>query len=326
MILMKQMRLVIVFCIQSMDMNWVFRLTLSLLVFTRAVGAAEALHSPKIPRSGEKVVITLERAANIDSAVLEYQVVRPGAYIARKDPAFEKEWITVPMKKAGSETVLTGEIPSSFQSHRTLVRYRIRVDDKIRFPATEDSEPNFAYFVYDGIPAWKAAIDPSSWDPRKNAVVQFSPEVMSQVQTYFLIGKMKDVENVTWHQQQHDKEYRHTGTFVADGKVYDHVPFRARGGAWRFAMGKNMWKFNFNKGHHLEAKDDYGQRYRSKWGKLNLRACIQQADYGRRGEQGMYESVGFRLFNLAGVDAPHTHWISLRIVGEQEETPRNQYR
>jgi hypothetical protein len=146
------------------------------------------------------------------------------------------------------------------------------------------------------------------------------------VQSYFLIAKIKDVENATWYQPSRGKEYHYTGTFVADGKVYDHVPFRARGGDWRYAMGKNMWKFNFNKGHHFEAKDDYSERYRSKWDKLNLRSCIQQGDYGRRGEQGMYESVGFRLFNLVGADAPRTHWVTLRIVGEKEENPANQYR
>jgi len=63
-----------------------------------------------------------------------------------------------------------------------------------------------------------------------------------------------------------------------------------------------------------------------KWGKLNLRSVIQQATFGYRGEQGMFESVGFRLFNLAGVPAPRTHWIEFRIVDEPLENPADQYR
>jgi hypothetical protein len=91
-------------------------------------------------------------------------------------------------------------------------------------------------------------------------------------------------------------------------------------------MGKNMWKFDFHPPNRLQAFDDYGRPYKATWGKLNLRACIQQGDYGRRGEQGMYEAVGFRLFNLVGVDAPRTHWISLRIVDGAQENPDDQYK
>ena len=39
------------------------------------------------------------------------------------------------------------------------------------------------------------------------------------------------------------------GTLVFDGKVYDHIHYRARGGVWRYAMVKNMWKFDLNRGH-----------------------------------------------------------------------------
>ncbi len=300
------------------------------LCATAGAEAAFAMikHLPQVPHSGEKVTISFEPAAAVESALLEYQVVLPGAYIGLKDPDYAKGWNSLPMRKAASQ--FSAEIPAALQTHRTLVRYRIRAKNETNqnmlFPRGEDAEPKYAYFVYDGVPGWKAALEPTSADPRRSAQVDLPSEVMGQVQTYFLIGKMKDVENATWYQQFSDKEYRYTGTLMANGKVYDHVPFRARGGSWRYAMGKNMWKFNLNKGHHLQAKDDYGEAYPVKWGKLNLRSCIQQGDYGRRGEQGMYESVGFRLFNLAGVEAPRTHWVSLRIVGDKQENPGNQYR
>ena len=86
-------------------------------------------------------------------------------------------------------------------------------------------------------------------------------------------------------------------------------------------MGKNMWKFDFNRGHDFEARDNYGKKYKTTWKKLNLGANIQQGDYQHRGEQGMFESVGLRLFNLAGVESPKTHWITLRIVDNALESP-----
>ena len=87
-----------------------------------------------------------------------------------------------------------------------------------------------------------------------------------------------------------------------------------------------MWKIDFLKGHHLEARGNWGQKYPVKWGKLNLGACIQQADFGMRGEHGLLEAVSYRLFNLAGVAAPQTHWVQLRIIDSAEESPADQYR
>lgn len=61
-----------------------------------------------------------------------------------------------------------------------------------------------------------------------------------------------------------------------DGEVYDHIRYRARGGVWRYSMGKNMWKFDFNRGHSFEARDNYGARYDTPWDKVNFSAIIQQ--------------------------------------------------
>src|SRR5262245_65984747 len=52
-------------------------------------------HTPKSPRSGEKVLITIEKAAKIESANVEYQVVLPGNYVALKDAAYGKGWSTI---------------------------------------------------------------------------------------------------------------------------------------------------------------------------------------------------------------------------------------
>jgi hypothetical protein len=92
-----------------------------------------------------------------------------------------------------------------------------------------------------------------------------------------------------------------------------------RGGVWRYAMGKNMWKFDFNRGHYFQARDDFGRKYKSKWNRLNFSACIQQGNYRHRGEQGMFEAVTFRLFNMAGVPAPRTNYVHFRIIDEPHE-------
>ena len=120
-------------------------------------------------------------------------------------------------------------------------------------------------------------------------------------------------------------DYLWEGTLVYDGVVYDHIHYRARGGVWRYAMGKNMWKFDFNRGHSFQARDDYGQLYDTKWDKLNFSAIIQQGDYLHRGEQGLFESVGFKLFNLADTESPNTNFVHFRIVENANEQGADQY-
>jgi len=90
-------------------------------------------------------------------------------------------------------------------------------------------------------------------------------------------------------------------------------------------MGKNMWKFDFNRGHFFEARDDYGGKYDTTWDKLNFSACIQQGSFGQRGEQGMFEALSFGMFNLAEVPAPKTHWVHYRIIDEAAEFGQTQY-
>src|SRR5262249_55007735 len=153
-------------------------------------------------------------------------IVLPGNYVALKDPAYTRGWTSVAMQKSADG--FSAEIPASAQTHRALIRYRIRgrsAAQAIELPPPEDTQHNYAYFVYDGIPGWKGALDPTGDESQKRTVVSFAPEVMSQVQSYFLIAKIKEVENTTWYQQSRGKDYCYTGTFVADGKVYDHVPF-----------------------------------------------------------------------------------------------------
>ncbi|MDB6033715.1 MAG: hypothetical protein JWM16_4053 [Verrucomicrobiales bacterium] len=299
-----------------------------------AVKNAKVAHEPGQPSSGQVVKITATGAAfeKQSDLTLQYQLVEPGNYIERSEPGFANGWVSIPMQKNKQPTDGYGaELPASLQKHRRLIRYRISARGKIIAPDAADSQGNFAYFVYDGVPAWKAAINPASTDPTLKKVVTFSPEVMGSVQVYQFLAKKDAVEKTTWYEpsniyeEQSRHGYKYTGTLIANGKVYDHVRFRARGGEWRHAMGKNMWKFDFERGHHLAATDDFGQPYKEKWGKLNLGACIQQGNYQTRGEHGLFEAATFRLFNLVGVPAPNAHYVHLRIIDEAEENPTSQF-
>jgi hypothetical protein len=283
--------------------------------------------------------VDLGKLTGNDPIFLQYQVVDPGAYIDLKDPIFQTKWLSAAMNDEGrdgdansQDGVFSTKLPKEVQMHRRLVRYRIAAGNVVITPAQDSGSPNFAYFVYDGVPAWKGAVNPKSENPKLRQPVSFGTNVMRSLPVYHLISKKSSIENVTWYEQAPwgdtvaRKTYNYTGTFVADdGKVYDHVRFRARGGQWRYSMGKNMWKLDFPRGHHLQARDNYGQIYKTKWEKLNLGACIQQASSRHRGEHGMFEAVGFKLFNLAGVEAPRTHWVHFRIVKEAEEAPADQY-
>jgi hypothetical protein len=291
-------------------------------------------HQPKQPKSGEPVLVTakITDPEGVKSVMLEYQQVLPGAYISLTDTAFEQNWTALPMNDAGvdgdlyaGDSTFSLVLPAHLQIHRSLMRYRIRasdgLNDSVRVPYADDPQPNFAYFCYDGIPAWQAAVRPGI-----TPVIQFPANEMNRLPPVHLLAKNSDFENATWWSRYGGDSYLWPGTLIYDGEVYDHVHYRARGGVWRYAMVKNMWKFDLNRGHSLQMRDDYGRKYKTQWTKLNLGASIQQRDFWHRGEQGMFESVGFRLFNLAGVASPLTSFVQLRIVDDVfEASPSTQY-
>ena len=295
-------------------------------------------HHPEQPASGEPVRITakITDSDGITGVTLLYQLVDPGNYIELTDPAYTTSWTSVPMNDLGQggdesagDDVYTVMLPASLQTHRRLVRYRITATDsggrKITVPYPDDPQPNFAYFVYDGIPAYTAAIQPGSTDATRRQVTVYPTNVMRTIPAYHLIAKSNSIAHCQFIDRYGGQEYLWAGTMVYDGKVYDHIHYRARGGVWRYAMGKNAWKFKFNLGHHFAARDDYGRKYASPWSRLNLRPGIQQGDYLHRGEQGMFEAVAFKLFNLAGVEACSTHFFQLRVIDDVSEAGATQF-
>ncbi len=290
-------------------------------------------HSPEEPLSGEAVFITAKVTdpEGVSSVSLQYQIVLPGNYIELTDAAYTNSWTTLAMNDAGTsgdelagDSIFTAQIPASVQQHRRLIRYRITATDgtgrQITAPYADDPQPNFAYFCYDGVPAWQGAVQPGI-----TPTLNFDTNVMRHLPAVHLISKSNSVVNATWFNRYGGDLYPWSGTLVYDGKVYDHIHYRARGGVWRYAMVKNMWKFDFNRGHDFQMRDDYGRKYDVLWKKLNLGACIQQGGSGHRGEQGLFESVGFRLFNLAGVECPNSAFLQFRIIDDSAETSTTQY-
>ena len=308
----------------------------------------QVVHSPAQPGSNQAVTITakITDPEGVTGASLVYQQVDPGHYVSMEEAAYAdpKNWTSVAMRDdgAGGDAVAgdgtyTVVLPASIQAIRRLVRYRITATDaggrSITVPYAEDPQPNFAYFVYDGVPTWGGAIQPGSTDLVRRQVVVYDFNDMPSLPVYHLLTTRKAHED-----SQHipnstagaysGAEYLWAGTLVYEGVVYDHIHYRARGGVWRYAMGKNMWKFDFNRGHEFQARDEYGRPLKATWKKLNFGANIQQGNYGHRGEQGLFEYTGWRLYRLAGIPACITFPVHFRIVetaSENNGTPNNQY-
>lgn len=294
----------------------------------------QVAHYPEQPSSGQPVRITakITDPQGVENVQLHYQVVLPGSYVALTDTQYTNNWVSVSMNDSGGsgdqvagDAIYSAELPGTVQSHRRLVRYRILARDtvgaEIRTPYLDDPVPNFAYFCYDGIPAWRGSLRPGF-----TPITDFSAPVMDRLPAIHLVSRRTEVENSTWFNRYAGDAYPWIGTLIYDGQVYDHVHFRARGGVWRYAMVKNMWKFDSNNGHYFQMRDDYGRKYGTAWTKLNLGASIQQGDYLHRGEQGMFESVGFKLFNLAGVESPNTTFVQFRVIDDvSESAPSDQF-
>ncbi len=303
-------------------------------------------HSPEQPEQGVSVLVTVKAtdAEGVDGVTLEYQIVEPGRYISLEDPEYLEGWTALEMNDDGAAgDALGGDdtwsviVPGSVQRHRRLVRYRMTASDgvghAVQVPYRDDPQPNFAYFVYNGPPGWTGRERPGRpW-------VEYGSDLLRSLPTYHLLTVRQDRLNALhvphrWGSGDQEaptsgsyggSDYRWSGALVYDGEVYDHIRYRARGGVWRYSMGKNMWKFDFNRGHAFQARDDHGRNYRTRWDKLNFSAIIQQGNFRQRGEQGLFEGAGFRLHNLAGNAAPKTHFVHFRLIEADDEEGPDRY-
>ncbi len=322
----------------------------------RATGAPpmmrQVAHSPQQPQSGQAVIITTKATDpdGIDTVTLSYQVVDSGAYIRLSDGLYQTKWTDMDMVDDGTngdatagDSVFTATLPGAVQAHRRLVRYRITARDgagqTLQAPYADDPVPNFAYFVYNGVPAWSGAYHPGGSAP-DNAVVTYSPDVLNTLPVYHLISKEQDVLNCQYNSSYRTGEYIFPGTIVYDGEVYDHVFYRIKGAASTYTTGKNKWKFNFPRGHAFQARDNYGKKYDVKWDKLIFStgtcpwwqyphpAPPGNTSYWDKSTEGMVmnEALAMRFYQLAGVPASNTQFVHFRVIDRAQETDfANQY-
>ena len=234
-------------------------------------------HTPGQPVAGQDVVVTAKVTdpEGVASVTLGYQLVNPGSYINLEDASYETNWTNLPMVDDGSagdavpgDSVFSVTMPGTLQTHRRLVRYRITMEDvpgvSEQTPYADDESPNFAYFCYDGVPDWNA-----SKRPGVSPDVSYPAAALDSVAVYHLISKESDVIACQWT-GSNDGVYRYLGTWVYDGKVYDHMRYRIRGNASTRQVGRNKWKINFANTHPLEARDNYGEKYKIPWDKINV--------------------------------------------------------
>ena len=298
-------------------------------------------HLPAQPTSSAPVLITarVTDPEGVASVSLEYRVIAPGAYVPSKLPlpivanninttvdrpentSFESGWTTVPMRDDGtSGDALAGDdlfsvtLPSA--AHRSLVRYRITVTDGIgqsaRVPYADDPSLNFAYFVYDGIPAYQG-ID--------------SATMSDTLPVYHLLTRNEDyAEAIAYNGSDQINQgtearflYNWNGTMVYDGKVYDNIRFRLRGANGRYqGRGKRSMRVRFNDGNFLEARDQSGKKSEQPWRTLTL----GKGNSNRSTMTfGLNEAVNYHLFQKMGVPAANPLYIQWRVVDDAIEAP-----
>lgn len=292
----------------------------------------QLVQSVQQPTSGQAVTITIKATDpdGVQNVSLEYQLVDPGNYIRLTDAAYNANWTTLAMRDDGAagdavagDGIYSVVLPGSLQTNRRLVRYRITATDtlgaSIRGPYADDPQPNFAYFVYDGIPSWTGTNQPGVTSP-----VTFGADILQNgPDTYHLIANNTDVINSQYNSSYQDTEFY--GTLVYDGVVYDHVTFQVRGEYSTFVSGKNKWRINFNRGHEFAARDNYGNLYKEKWRRMNLNANASPWAPHNRGMAGLDEAVSFRIYQLAGLDAPNTNYVQFRVIDGAQQATSNQY-
>jgi hypothetical protein len=283
------------------------------------------------PVAGQAVTVSM-RVTDPDgvaSVVLAYQLVDPGSYIRLTDAAYQTSWTNIAMRDDGlSGDAVAGDgvysviLPGSLQTHRRLVRYRVTATDTlgatIRGPYADDPQPNFAYFVYNGVPSWTGTNQPGT-----TSNVTFGTNITQSISPYHLIANTTDVTNSQYSSGSKDTSFK--GTLVYDGVVYDHIEFQIRGEHSTFVSGKNKWKISFNTGHEFAARDNYGNLYAEKWKRMNLNANASPWISTNRGMAGLDEALSFRIFQLAGVDAPNTNYVQFRVIDAAAEAPADQY-
>ncbi len=321
-------------------------------------------HSPQEPGAGRSVVVTAKVTdpQGVGSVTLAYQTVQPGHYIPawlpvplatlerdastamQKNPDLDDpgRWTVIRMFDDGtgadataSDGIFTAALPG--QPHRTLVRYRITAADlapasvSITVPYEDDGALNFAFWVYDGLPAYVADTHSALGSPHT-----YSPEVLETLPVYHLITRAEDLAQCTGYQESDripadrvaaGQAFNWEGALVFDGQVYDHVLFRLDGGDRYALSGKRSMRIHFNRAHAFQARDRYGRLYGQNWQDLQIsrmfddRTAQEENVSLQQGNFGLVETANSILWQLIGVPCRDTHWFHFRVVDGEQETP-----
>ncbi len=285
---------------------------------------------PQQPAAGQAVVVSakITDPKGVSAVTLKYQTVDPGAYVRLTDAAYSTSWTSVPMYDDGThgdstagDSVYTATIPASVQTHRRLVRYRIDAtnanSNSIEVPYPDDGSPNFAYFVYNGLPNWTGAFKAGATSTTYTAALQQS------LPTYHLIANNSDVVNCQYNSDYNGEHFY--GTLVYNGAVFDHVQFNNRGEASTYVSGKNKWRVHFNTARSLTPLDNWGRPYVNAWKELTINACASPWCAVHRGMSGVEEALSLRFYELLGLNSPRSHFMHFRVIDDASETGTTQY-
>ena len=279
------------------------------------------------------VTATVSDGNGVASVSLLYQAVNPGSYVRKTDAAYASTWTTLAMNDAGidgdavaADGIYSATVPASVQTHRRLVRYRLQAQDSlggsVTVPYADDEQPNFAYFVYNGVPAWSGAMEPGVGGAR-GVVQTFSPAVLNTIPPWHLIANETDVTNCQYTGGFDGTRF--LGTIVYDGKIYDHIQFKNRGIGSTYVSGKNKWAFYFNRARNLQARDNWGRLYDQSWNSMSMDACASPWCAVHRGMSGVEEVMSYRIYELCGVPSLRTNYIHWRVIDNAAESGATQY-
>ena len=302
------------------------------LVFGFAAKEPAVRHEPAQPKPDVPVVVTARLMEGTTKATLKLQAIAPGKYLRKADPAFEKEWIDLPMHDDGKEGdekagdgVFSVRVPATYQKHRWLLRYRIAATDAagkaFQLPTADEECPNYAWWCDAGPAPWIGAREPG-----KTPALTFSSEFLGTLQSLHLLAKAEDVAKSQWDGNFHKQKQQ--GTIVYRGVVYDHIQYSNRGQGSAHISGKNKWGLKFNSGQGLPLQDHDGLPFPDVCKSLNINpgGCTPYLPV-HRGITGLDEVMSMRSYRLAGVPSCPITWIQWRVVSSADEVvEKDQYK
>ena len=300
-----------------------------------------------VVKSGQDVKVTayVDDRNGVAGVALEYQIVNPGSYIPRYlqtnpatftpalNPAYNTGWVPLPMTDdatggdaVASDNIYTVTVPASLAVHRRLMRYRIVATDGLgttrQAPYSDDENPNFAWFVYDGAPGWSGAFRPASITTPvvgSTAIQNYSASLINSIEPFHLISSDADVLNCQYSNSSSlDRPF--PGTFVYKGKVYDNVFYKNRGIGSTYNTGKNKWAIKFNRARDFQAFDNWGRPYKETWNSMSLDANAYPWAALFRGAAGIEEAASYRAHELAGSPSLRTSYAHLRVIRRAQES------